>query len=360
MSRRSRGLFCVQQQRAYSVALREAGKWHYSHVPYKINNAHFPTGSMVRKAVEAGIYRLNASDINIVLEPVEHAPHFIEFQSAEDSCSSHIGRQHAVGKQIVSCAVALPTYNSNSVIHEVLHALGYLHEQSRPDRGHFVEIVDDNIQPGAEHNFRVYKPASVHMFGRYDCASIMHYGAKAFGKINAAGKKETTIKILDPVKCKAIGLHTLSPSDIAGINSLYSPLSTPGISESTLLSESWEEGEDGWSGVWLRRGKSRIFDAYWTKGSEVERAILKVSINPRTRAVRVHRTNTFYNKGPRFGVGWYEGTIDSSGMITGRYKCEWSKILPWKAQTGLSLADALDLFEGNQEENTSDSTFSFK
>jgi len=41
-----------------------------------------------------------------------------------------------------------PRYDSTGVVmHEVLHALGFWHEQSRADRDNFVTVYFDNIIP---------------------------------------------------------------------------------------------------------------------------------------------------------------------------------------------------------------------
>jgi hypothetical protein len=62
--------------------------------------------------------------------------------------------------------------------HEVLHALGFLHEQSRPDRDNFVTIHWNCIEPGREGNFNKVNTATA--YGPYDFTSVMHYRRDSF------------------------------------------------------------------------------------------------------------------------------------------------------------------------------------
>lgn len=69
------------------------------------------------------------------------------------------------------------------VIHEIMHALGFYHQQSAADRDDYVKIIWDNITPGREHNFRKYDKERVTDFNvTYDYGSVMHYSGKAFSK----------------------------------------------------------------------------------------------------------------------------------------------------------------------------------
>jgi len=67
------------------------------------------------------------------------------------------------------------------IMHEVGHAMGFHHEQTRPDRDDYVVINQNNIPPNVYFNFQKYTNAVIKEWGiPYDYASIMHYGSTAF------------------------------------------------------------------------------------------------------------------------------------------------------------------------------------
>ena len=97
-------------------------------------------------------------------------------------CTSYIGRVGGVQRLSLqsdsSCA-----NNFGAIIHELVHALGFLHMQSHADRDRYISVIRENITPGEQYQFEKISSLEASNYGTpYDYLSIMHYGTHAFSK----------------------------------------------------------------------------------------------------------------------------------------------------------------------------------
>ncbi|XP_041429866.1 embryonic protein UVS.2-like [Xenopus laevis] len=128
-----------------------------------------------------------------------------------NGCSSFLGR---LGN---AQTVELASYGCmymGIIQHELNHALGFYHEQSRSDRDDYVTIITENIIPGYANNFNKYNSKNLGL--EYDYSSVMHYAGDAFSK----NGNRTIVPKPDP--SVPIGQRNgLSILDVSKINRLY-------------------------------------------------------------------------------------------------------------------------------------------
>ncbi|XP_054475866.1 hatching enzyme 1.2-like isoform X2 [Anoplopoma fimbria] len=128
-----------------------------------------------------------------------------------NGCYSYIGRRR--NSQDLSLQRYSCVYH-HTVQHEVLHALGFHHEQKRSDRDQYIRIVPENIIPGQEHNFD--KIHTQNQGTAYDYGSVMHYSKTAFSKNN----QPTLVAIPDSSVQFGVASE-MSQMDIFRLNKLY-------------------------------------------------------------------------------------------------------------------------------------------
>jgi hypothetical protein len=132
-----------------------------------------------------------------------------------NGCSAHVG--HMTYHQSVMTLQQVGCFYSKTIQHELMHIIGFRHEQSRPDRDSYLQVNLENVQTSMQHNFNKYAWSStaLNQDTPYDYASIMHYGTTAF----SMNGKPTMVPRTAGV---TIGnTQQLSPTDIAEVRHLY-------------------------------------------------------------------------------------------------------------------------------------------
>uniref|UniRef100_G1SFJ1 Meprin A subunit n=1 Tax=Oryctolagus cuniculus TaxID=9986 RepID=G1SFJ1_RABIT len=147
-------------------------------------------------------------------KPYEGESSYIIFQQF-DGCWSYVGDHH-VGQNL---SIGQGCDYKAIIEHEILHALGFYHEQSRSDRDDYVTIWWDEIISGYEHNFNTYNDSIITDLNTpYDYESVMHYAPFSFNKNASVPTITAKIPEFDSVIGQRLDFSAL---DLERLNRMY-------------------------------------------------------------------------------------------------------------------------------------------
>ena len=185
---------------------RTSGRWPDNTVYYSIDS-NLPDKNRVSDAIK---HWESNTPLKFVLRSGQS--NYIYF-TAGSGCSSYVGM--IGGRQNVTLAASCSTGNT---IHEIGHAIGLWHEQSRIDRNNHIKINWNNVQSGREHNFKTYEESGLdgaEFTSTLDFGSIMMYGPYSF----SSNGEPTIVKANGSLY--SVQRTSLSAGDNQGIKSMY-------------------------------------------------------------------------------------------------------------------------------------------
>lgn len=335
-------------------------RWANATIPYRIEAGH-PKRTQILEAIATVNKRTH---LKVVARTSQSD--YVEFIDG-NSCRSSVGRKG--GRQTItigSCSVG-------TIMHEILHAAGLWHEQSRCDRDDHVTIHWDNITEGKEGNFSKHCWDGIDL-GGYDYNSIMHYSEKGFSK---NGLPTITTK-----NGADIGQRSgLSNGDVSAITSIY-PFSSNSIYSGRFTGLFRKNTNDDflWIGAdwthfnnkrselagrgyrlmdmetYVKNGKRR-YDGVWEKASGGDAFYQYSSWSKFTdkwrelsgRGYRLIDIETFYSNGKRYYSGVFHR---GSGKYALYQYSSWSKFTDkWKdlSNDGYRLID-IETFRSNNKQ----------
>ncbi len=209
-------------------------RWADGIIPYTID-PELPNQKRVTDAIAH--WQRNTS-LRFVERQSEY--NFVRFIPAS-GCWSYVGRQG--GRQDLGLAGGCLT---GSTIHEIGHAVGLWHEQSREDRNEYVTVNLDAVPSENRHNFNQHISDGDDV-GPYDYTSVMHYSRRAFS--------ETGEDTITPPAGITIGQRDgLSNGDVAAVDQMY--VSEPGNLHVNYITRSGTLGarveRHSWSQGWTQ------------------------------------------------------------------------------------------------------------
>ncbi|MFD6389084.1 M12 family metallopeptidase [Nocardia sp. NPDC060259] len=181
-------------------------RWPNAVVPYEVD----PALPGLQRITDAVAHWNARTRLRFVPRTGVHAD-YVRFVPSTAS-RSPVGRQG--GMQTIELTAGAPT---GTVIHEMGHAIGLWHEQSREDRERFVEVRLANVTAANRHNFAQHITDGDDI-GGYDFGSIMHYPATAF---SSDGQATIVPRVTLPPGVTMGQRTALSAGDVQAAHTIY-------------------------------------------------------------------------------------------------------------------------------------------
>lgn len=121
-----------------------ANKWPHGIIPYRFDQSYIER-DRARILLAMEVFHKETC-INFLLKRSNQSE-YIRFMKSDSGCGTLVGYKGDQSNPIDVFLSEKCINTAAAIQHELLHVIGLWHEQSRPDRDEYVDIIFDNIQP---------------------------------------------------------------------------------------------------------------------------------------------------------------------------------------------------------------------
>ncbi|GBN62949.1 Astacin-like metalloprotease toxin 1 [Araneus ventricosus] len=151
---------------------RDSQRWPGGVVPYFIS----PELAHLTERIRSAMKHIEDNSCIRFKQRTNENDHIKIFKHS--GCYSHWGR---IGnQQLLSLGNGCEPFGT--IVHELLHAIGFEHEHNRSDRDEYLNIYWDNIVDQWYYAFKKLAPNQNRLLTKFDYNSIMLYGSNSFVK----------------------------------------------------------------------------------------------------------------------------------------------------------------------------------
>lgn len=205
------------QRQDQPLRLTPGKTWPEGVIPYLIDN-NLPQQNTINQAVQ----ELNEKT-NLFFRPRKiEDENWVLFSTAAQHCFSAVGMRGGEQKIYLS-----ENCGRKEILHEMMHTIGFYHEQNRPNRDDYVFIYWENIETQYRSQFKIIPKHLIDLGGRpFAFDSIMMYPPHAFSRY----PDDYSMSKLDGTPYQTSS-GSLSLEDLTRINLAYPDLSLEKIDE---------------------------------------------------------------------------------------------------------------------------------
>lgn len=188
------------------TAINPIERWKDPKIPYVL-----PPSFPLHKEVQEVLTYLNRQS-QLQWVPYNGELDAIVFQETKEHCFSFLGKTGGLQPVLLSKKCGF-----QEILHELLHAVGFIHEHSRTDRDAYVEVLWPQIQSPYESQFKKIPEIWMDLVRDrpFDYQSVMLYPPNSFSKQSQPTLRSKTSTSILPTK------KGLSPEDLSRLRELF-------------------------------------------------------------------------------------------------------------------------------------------